>query len=152
MELAADILVPGNRKAVWNHLIDSEVLRRCIPGCNELERSSDTEFVGKMSVKVGPVSATFTGTVCLDEMEEPVRCVLTGQGKGGPAGFVKGSALIVLNDEGGQTRLSYVAQVQIGGKLAAVGNRLFGSVAKRNIDDFFVQFGQIMRDAEAAAA
>jgi carbon monoxide dehydrogenase subunit G len=150
MELAAELVVPGDPRSVWDRLVDPDVLRRCITGCTALERTSETEFVGTMTAKVGPVSATFTGNVTLDQMVMPESCVLSGHGKGGAAGFAKGSASIKLApaEEGG-TRLSYVADVQIGGKLAAVGNRLFGSVAKRNIDDFFQRFGQVMQDAVA---
>jgi uncharacterized protein len=151
MELEAEILVPGSRQQVWNRLIDPAVLQRCIPGCSELDRTTETDFAGKMVVKVGPVSATFQGGVSLEEMAEPERCVLAGQGKGGAAGFAKGSATITLLEEGDSTRLAYVATVQIGGKLAAVGNKLFGSVARRNIDEFFDAFQQVMREDQPVA-
>jgi carbon monoxide dehydrogenase subunit G len=146
MDLVAELTVPGTPQAVWDRLIDPAVLRRCIPGCTDLDRTSETEFAGRMAVKVGPVSATFTGTVMLEELDEPIRCVLSGQGKGGAAGFVKGSAVITLLGAADGTLLSYVASVQIGGKLAAVGNRLFGSVAKRNIDEFFACLEQVLKD------
>ncbi len=151
MLLEGEIVVPGQRQLVWNRLIDSEVLQRCIPGCSELARTTETHFAGKMVVKVGPVSATFQGGVSLEDLAEPERCILVGQGRGGAAGFAKGSATITLDEQGEDTRLGYAADIQIGGKLAAVGNKLFGSVARRNIDEFFEAFQQIMRDEQPAA-
>ena len=152
MELEGKILVPGARQQVWNRLIDPAILQRCIPGCSELVRTTETEFNGKMVVRVGPVSATFTGGVALEEMTEPERCVLVGQGKGGAAGFAKGSASIRLEVEGDSTRLIYAATIQIGGKLAAVGNKLFGSVARRNIDEFFDGFREVMREDQVVSS
>lgn len=149
MDLVGEFVTSGAPDEIWMKLVDPEILRTCIPGCTQLEHSDDGRFVGKMTVKVGPVTATFSGTVMLTDMVRPVSCRLEGQGQGGAAGFVKGEALISLERVPDGTLLRYDASVQIGGKMASVGNRLFGSVAKRNIEEFFSRFSAISSPALA---
>ncbi|GEO84781.1 MULTISPECIES: CoxG family protein [Alphaproteobacteria] len=144
MEFTGEHLVPAPIDKVWSGLNDPEVLRRSIPGCTEMLQTGESEFTASVVVKVGPVSATFKGKVELSELNPPHGYTLSGRGQGGPAGFAKGSARIRLTPEGEGTRLAYVADVDIGGKLASVGGRLIQSVARKNADDFFSAFSNVV--------
>jgi carbon monoxide dehydrogenase subunit G len=125
---------------VWDGINDPAVLKACIPGCEQLDKTSPTEFVATAKLKIGPVSATFKGKVTLSEMEPPRRCVLTGEGQGGVAGFAKGGAEVLLTPEGDTTVLTYTAKASVGGKLAQIGQRLIDGAAKQIADDFFRRF------------
>jgi carbon monoxide dehydrogenase subunit G len=125
---------------VWAALMRPEVLRACVPGCQTLEQVDDNNFTASVRLAVGPIKASFKGTVKLEELNEPRFCALNGEGNGGIAGFAKGGARITLSPADSGTRLDYDAEVQIGGKLAAVGSRLFESVTRKNIDIFFDAF------------
>lgn len=140
MDFSGSYRIPAAPQAVWDALIDPEVLKACIAGCRELNKVSDTEFAAVVAAKVGPISATFKGTVSLLDLDPPRAYTISGQGQGGAAGFAKMKARVTLAEEGGETLLSYEAQADIGGKLAAVGSRLVQSVAKKNADDFFTAF------------
>lgn len=137
MELRGETLIAAPREAVWAALNDPGVLGRAIDGVDRLERESDIRFSGSLSAAVGPVKAKFSGTVELQELDPPNRYVLVGEGKGGVAGFVKGRAEVQLEDAAGGTRLSYVAQSQVGGKLAQLGTRLIEGTAKGYAERFF---------------
>jgi carbon monoxide dehydrogenase subunit G len=153
MRFEGDALIPAAPEAVWEGLNDPEVLRRSIPGCQAMEQTGEREFTATVVAKVGPVSATFKGKVELDDLNPPVSYTLRGRGQGGPAGFAKGAARITLAPEGEGTRLTYVADADIGGKLASVGGRLIQGVAKKTADDFFAGFSRVLTgSAEAAAA
>lgn len=144
MEFVGEHVIPAAIDKVWSGLNDPEILRRSIPGCTEMLQTGDSEFTASVVVRVGPVSATFKGKVELSDLDPPHGYTLSGRGQGGPAGFAKGSAKIRLTPEGDGTRLSYVADVDIGGKLASVGGRLIQSVAKKNADDFFSAFSSVV--------
>jgi carbon monoxide dehydrogenase subunit G len=118
-------------------LNDPEVLKLCIPGCEELDKTSDTGFAAKVRAKVGPVSARFAGAVTLSELNPPESYTISGEGKGGAAGFAKGGAKVHLAEDGGATTLSYEVDAQVGGKLAQIGSRLISGTAKKMADDFF---------------
>ena len=125
---------------VWDGLNDPEVLRVCIPGCEQLEKTSPTDFVATARLKIGPLSASFKGKVTLSDLDPPHRCKLSGEGQGGVAGFAKGEAEVVLTPDGSGTVLTYVAKASVGGKLAQIGQRLIDGAAKQIADDFFKRF------------
>lgn len=140
LEFSGEYRIPAPQQRVWDALNDPAVLQACIAGCKQLEKISDTEFNAIVVAKVGPVSATFRGSVVLSDLDEPHSYTLTGSGQGGAAGFAKMRARVALREDGGQTVLAYTASAEIGGKLASVGSRLVQSVAKKNADDFFSAF------------
>src|SRR4030095_13455633 len=122
------------RDVVWAKLNDPEVLKACIPGCEELEKVSDTEFRATARMKVGPVSARFKGRVTLSDLTRPNGYRISGEGEGGVAGFAKGGATVALAERDGGTALTYDVEAQIGGKLAQLGQRLINSSGKKNAD------------------
>ena len=134
MQLTGECRIQAPREQVWQALNDPEILKRCIPGCEELERTSDTGFAAKVRAKVGPVSARFTGAVTLSELNPPESYTISGEGKGGPAGFAKGGAKVHLAADGDATTLSYEVDAQVGGKLAQIGSRLIAGTAKKMAD------------------
>jgi carbon monoxide dehydrogenase subunit G len=140
MEMTGEYRIPAPRQRVWEALNDPAILKACIPGCKQLEKVSDTDFTAIVATKVGPVSATFRGSVNLTELDPPNGYTLTGQGQGGAAGFARMGARVSLKDESDDTLLAYSAQADIGGKLASVGSRLVQTVARKNADDFFSAF------------
>ena len=148
MDLTGDYRIPAPREAVWAALNDPEVLKGCIPGCEELDKTSDTEFVARVVAKIGPVKAGFKGKVTLSDLDPPSGYTITGEGQGGAAGFAKGGAKVRLEpvDGGTATVLHYAADAQIGGKLAQIGSRLVEGTARKLADDFFACFA-----AKAAA-
>ncbi|MEK9911844.1 MAG: carbon monoxide dehydrogenase subunit G, partial [Candidatus Puniceispirillum sp.] len=117
MHLADEINIPGQLDTVFVSLIDPEVLKRCIPGCEELEKTSDTDYAAKVVLKIGPVKAKFSGTVSLDVSHAPHHLTLSGAGEGGLAGFAKGGADVELVDQGNETLLRYNATPETGGKI-----------------------------------
>ncbi|MDJ0614758.1 MAG: carbon monoxide dehydrogenase subunit G, partial [Rhizobiaceae bacterium] len=131
MELHDEIRIPAERNKVYDALNDPEILKQCIPGCEELIKHSDTELEAKVVLKVGPVKATFGGHVTLDPSEAPEKFSLTGEGNGGMAGFAKGGANVELVEDGSETVLKYTAKADIGGKLAQLGSRLVTSTSKK---------------------
>jgi uncharacterized protein len=142
MEMQGERRIPAPREQVWEKLNDPDTLKLCIPGCQEIEKVSDTEFTAKVKAKVGPVSATFNGKVRLSDLEPPSHYTISGEGTGGIAGFAKGGATVELSEEGGETVLKYGVQAQVGGKLAQIGSRLVDGVARKMADDFFAKFAE----------
>lgn len=140
MEMTGRYQIPAPREKVWAALNDPVVLKACIPGCEQLEKLSDTEMAATVKTKVGPVSATFTGNVTLSDIDPPNGYTISGEGKGGVAGFAKGGAEVSLADDNGMTLLTYTAKGQVGGKLAQVGARLIDATAKQMADQFFATF------------
>lgn len=140
MDLTGDVRIPAARDAVWRALNDPEVLRRCIPGCERMEREDGDVFTATVAAKVGPVSAKFSGKVSLQDVDAPNGYRLVGEGTGGVAGFGKGEAAVSLSDEEGGTILSYVAKAKVGGKLAQIGQRLVDATARKLADEFFARF------------
>jgi carbon monoxide dehydrogenase subunit G len=144
MDIVGAYTIATTRDAVWAALNDPGILKQCIPGCKELEQTTPTDLTAKVALKIGPVSATFTGAVTLDVSEAPDRCTISGQGNGGIAGFAKGSAIVTLAAEGESTLLSYVAKAEIGGKIAALGSRLIQGTSRKLADEFFTRFAAIL--------
>ena len=147
MELADEIIINAPKDQVYAALNDPEVLKQCIPGCEELIQHSDTELEAKVVLKVGPVKARFGGEVTLDKSGAPDAFSLSGQGNGGAAGHAKGGADVTLTADGDTTILKYVAKAQIGGKIAQLGSRLIQSTAKKLAGRFFTSFAEVMEDA-----
>ncbi len=152
MELTGENLIPATRQRVWDALNDPEILRQSITGCETVEKLSDTEMTAKVTAKVGPVKATFTGQVTLSEIDPPNGYRISGEGKGGVAGFAKGGANVTLTDAEGGTLLTYSVDAQVGGKLAQIGSRLIDATAKSYAKDFFEKFSALVGQAEADAA
>ena len=140
MELKGEYRVPAAREHVWAMLNDPAVLRECIPGCESLEGSAAEGFAARVTTKVGPVKATFNGQVTLSNVNPPESYTISGEGKGGVAGFAKGGADVHLAPDGDATILTYTVNAQVGGKLAQLGSRLIDSTAKKLADEFFSSF------------
>lgn len=144
MELVGEYRIAANRQAVWDALNDTEILKQCIPGCDELTRESDTEMSAKVTAKVGPVKAKFAGNVTLSDIDAPNGYTISGEGKGGAAGFAKGGAKVTLEADGDGTLLTYEVNASVGGKLAQLGGRLIDSTAKKLSGEFFDKFSQLV--------
>jgi carbon monoxide dehydrogenase subunit G len=141
MDMTGERLIPAPRAAVWQALNDVEVLKASIPGCQEITRHSDTELSAKVGLKIGPVSANFTGKVQLTDLDPPNGYTIGGEGNGGVAGFAKGGAKVRLSDApDGATMLGYDVSAQVGGKIAQLGARLIDSTAKQLAEQFFDRF------------
>jgi carbon monoxide dehydrogenase subunit G len=140
MTMSGEVQLDAPRAKVWAMLNDAEVLKSCIPGCELLDKNSDTEFQAIASLKIGPVKARWKGKVRLTDLDPPNSYRISGEGEGGVAGFAKGFANVALTDKEGGTLLAYNVEAQIGGKLAQLGQRLINSAAKKTADDFFGKF------------
>lgn len=144
MELKDEIRIAAPRDRVYEALNDPEVLKDAIPGCEEIEKVSDTELQAKVTVKIGPVKAKFGGKVTLDPSRAPEHFSLHGEGNGGAAGFAKGGADVDLAEDGDETVLTYDAKADIGGKLAQLGSRLVTSTSRKLASQFFARFKEIV--------
>ena len=143
MTMKGEVALSADKQTVWAKLNDPEVLKACIPGCQTLDKAGENGFSAVVKVKVGPVSATFKGSVELTDLDPPNGYRISGQGEGGIAGFAKGGAKVSLADaEGGGTLLSYDVEANVGGKIAQLGARLIDGVAKKNADQFFASFAE----------
>ncbi|WP_342664898.1 carbon monoxide dehydrogenase subunit G [Thalassobaculum salexigens] len=159
MDMTGKQIIPAPRQTVWEALNDPDVLKECIPGCEEIEKTGEHGFTAKVSAKVGPVKAKFAGAVELQDLNPPVSYTIVGEGKGGAAGFAKGGAKVNLEetteDGAPATILTYEVNASVGGKLAAIGSRLIDSTAKKYANDFFEKFKEIASErapGDAAAA
>ncbi|KAA0683891.1 carbon monoxide dehydrogenase subunit G [Roseomonas genomospecies 6] len=144
MDMSGSQRIAAPRDTVWAALNDPDILRQCIPGCEEVQKISDTEFTAKVVAKVGPVSAKFSGKVTLSDLDPPAGYTITGEGSGGAAGFGKGGARVSLEPDGEATILSYTAHATVGGKLAQIGSRLVDATARKMADDFFTRFTAVV--------
>ncbi|MGC8531923.1 MAG: SRPBCC family protein [Acidiphilium sp.] len=142
MDMNGERLIAAPRTVVWAALNDPETLKACIPGCESIEKLSDTDLQAVVAVKVGPISARFNGKVTLSDIDAPKSYKITGEGQGGGAGFGKGSADVHLTETEGGTTLTYQVNAQVGGKMAQVGSRLIDSVAKSLAETFFTRFSE----------
>lgn len=151
MEMTGEYRIPASRQAVWEALNDPEILRQCIPGCETMEKEADDSYTARMLAKIGPVKAKFATSIALSNLNPPESYTIAGEGKGGPAGFGKGSADVRLSDDQGETVLNYKASMQVGGKLAQVGSRLVAGTAKKYADNFFSRFVRLVSGGAAGA-
>jgi carbon monoxide dehydrogenase subunit G len=140
MDMTGEFRIPAPRQRVWEGLNDPQILKECIPGCQTIEKLSDTEFTAKVLAQVGPVKANFAGKVTLADLDPPQSYTIAGEGSGGVAGFAKGSAKVNLAEDGGITVLNYAVRAHVGGKLAQIGSRLIDSVARKMAETFFTRF------------
>ena len=144
MDMSGERVIEASRETVWEALNNPEILKSCIPGCETIEKLSDTELKATVAVKLGPISAKFAGKVTLSDLDPPNGYTISGEGQGGVAGFAKGGAKVALTEEAGGTKLAYVVNAQIGGKMAQLGARLIDSTAKSYSEQFFTKFSEIV--------
>lgn len=140
MELNGEQIVRAPRQQVWDALNAPTILSRCIPGCEEVTKVSESETHTRVAVKIGPVRARFSGKIFMTDVVANSGCTLTFEGTGGAAGFAKGISRVTLTDEGAATRLAYSVEASVGGKLGQIGGRLIDSSAKKMADEFFAAF------------
>jgi carbon monoxide dehydrogenase subunit G len=151
MDMTGEFRIPAPRQRVWEGLNDPDVLKQCIPGCETIEKVSDTEFTAKVVARVGPVRAAFNGKVNLSDLDPPRAYTIAGEGSGGVAGFAKGAAKVRLDDDGGEaTLLKYEVEAHVGGKLAQIGSRLVDATSRKMAGDFFERFAGLMAPAAAS--
>ncbi|OHV73180.1 carbon monoxide dehydrogenase subunit G [Ensifer sp. LCM 4579] len=151
MDMTGEERIPASREAVWQGLNDPDILKRCIPGCQSLEMRSPMELAAVVKVKIGPVSATFNGHVTLSNLSPPSGYTISGEGKGGIAGFAKGGADVTLDEENDETVLRYDVKAEVGGKLAQLGSRLIDSTARKLAQQFFTNFNVAVSSPTEAA-
>lgn len=140
MDIVGSQRIPASRQQVWDALNDPEILKECIRGCESFERNGPDGFLATVAMRVGPIKAVFRGEVTLSDIELLHSYVISGEGKGGVAGFARGKAKVTLTDEADETLLSYTVEASLGGKLAQLGSRLIDSVARKEADAFFSVF------------
>jgi uncharacterized protein len=152
MEMSGEYKINASRQKVWDALNDPEILKQSIPGCEEIEQKSPTEMSAKVTAKVGPVKAKFAGEVELTDLDPPNGYRISGEGKGGAAGFAKGGANVRLEEDGDGTLLKYEVDAQVGGKLAQLGARLIDGTAKKMAGQFFENFAAAVESGEESSA
>ena len=152
MEMSGEYKINATREKVWAGLNDPEILKQSIPGCEEIDQTSDTSFTAKVTAKVGPVKAKFAGSVQLTDIDAPNGYRISGEGKGGAAGFAKGGANVKLEEDGDGTLLKYEVDAQVGGKLAQLGARLIDGTAKKMASQFFENFAEVVTDGDTGEA
>lgn len=155
MEMSGEYKINASREKVWAALNDPEILKQSIPGCEQIEQQSETEMTAQVTAKVGPVKAKFSGAVQLTDLDPPKSYRISGEGKGGAAGFAKGGANVMLEEDGEGTLLKYEVDAQVGGKLAQLGARLIDGTAKKMASQFFENFAAAVEsgsDAETGSA
>lgn len=144
MDMSDSKTIAAPREVVWAALNDPEVLRASIPGCESVEKISDTELQAKVTLKIGPVKASFKGNVTLSDIDAPNGYTISGEGTGGAAGHAKGSAVVKLEEDGENTILHYDVKAQVGGKIAQLGGRLIDATAKKLAGEFFQRFSDVV--------
>ena len=152
MEIKGEYKIAAPREKVFAALKDPAVLQACIPGCESLEKTSDSEMKAKVRMRIGPVSASFSGKVTLSDIDPPNGYRISGEGQGGAAGFAKGGAVVTLRDDAGDTVLNYDVDAQVGGKIAQVGARLIDGTARKLADEFFGKFAATVGGPPPVAA
>ena len=140
MKLNDEIHINATREQVYAALNNPDILQRSIPGCERIERISETELKATVVAKIGPIKAKFKGQVILSDLNPPESYTISGEGNGGGAGFAKGGAKVFLKDNGVATVLRYEVQAEVGGKLAQLGSRLIDGAAKKIAGEFFNSF------------
>ncbi len=151
MQLTDSRDIKASPDAVWAAILNSDVLKDCVPGCESMTGTPETGFEAVVKQKVGPVSARFTGLVHLSDMVPGKSLTISGEGKGGPAGFAKGGAKVTMDAIPGGTKLTYAVEANVGGKLAQLGSRIIDGFAKKMADEFFTRFQAAVEGPEPAA-
>ncbi|NDZ17183.1 carbon monoxide dehydrogenase [Variovorax sp. WS11] len=151
MEITGTQTIAAPRQRVWEALNDPDILKRSLPGCESVERTSAEEFKVIVAAAIGPLRARFNGLLRMSDIRAPESCTMVFEGQGGAVGFGKGNSSVKLSESNGQTELTYTAQAQVGGKLAQVGSRLIDSVARKMADDFFKAFKTQLAGVPAVA-
>lgn len=149
MELQGEQIIRAARGRVWAALNDPAVLIKCIPGCEGIDKVSETETQARLLAKIGPVRAHFSGKILMSEIEAPAGCTLSFEGSGGAAGMAKGKSVVTLLEQGDSTCLRYTVQASVGGKLGQIGGRLIDASAKKMADDFFLAFNEQLSSQKA---
>ena len=144
MDMTGERRIVAPRQLVWDALNDPEILKASIPGCESLEKTSDTQMKATAAIKLGPISARFNGAVTLSDIDPPNSYRIAGEGQGGVAGFAKGGANVSLSDDAGATLLKYEVNALVGGKLAQLGARLIDATAKQMAEQFFTKFSAVV--------
>jgi carbon monoxide dehydrogenase subunit G len=152
MEMTGEQLIPASQADTWTALNDPEILKACIPGCETIDRLSDTEYTIGMTARIGPVSAKFKGKLMISDLDPPNSYSIAFEGQGGAAGFGKGGAKVQLSPEKPGTRLVYQVKANVGGKLAQIGSRLIDAAAGKLANDFFNAFNAKLASLQPAAA
>ena len=143
MKLSGSYQINLEKQKVWEALNDPEILQKTIPGCEEFKKNSETEFTATATNKIGPFKASFTGDIELKDLNPPNSYKITGSGNS-PVGFANGEAMVILEDFDGGTKLNYVVEANVGGKIAQVGSRLIDMTAKKMADIFFGKFSELI--------
>ncbi len=149
MEVNGEYRIEVDREVVWTALNDDNILRQAIPGCESLQRISDTDLDARVQLKVGPVVVKLSAKIELKDLDPPRGYTISGDGKGGPAGFVKGEARVSLEDVGGATLLRYDVDARLGGKLGQLGSRMIDATTKKIAAEFFGKFSELLAPAQA---
>ncbi|MDH4413817.1 MAG: carbon monoxide dehydrogenase subunit G [Rhizobium sp.] len=153
MDMQGSERIEAPVETVWRALNDPEILRRAIPGCESLEKTSDTQMSARVVLKIGPIKAKFEGAVELQNLNPPYSYTISGEGKGGLAGFAKGGADVTLTEEeDGATLLTYTVKAEVGGKIAQLGSRLIESTSKKLAGEFFSNFSSAVTGGVEAEA
>ena len=150
MKLSGSYNIPANKQTVWESLNNPEILRQCIPGCDEFTKKTETTFTATATNKIGPFNASFTGEVELKDLNPPDNYKIVGQGNS-PVGFASGQAYVELTEQDGMTTLSYTVEANVGGKIVQVGARLIDMTAKKMADIFFGKFSELVTPPEKRA-
>jgi uncharacterized protein len=151
MKITGNHEVNTPRDLLYNALIDPEILQRCIPGCESLEKTADDTYVATIKVGIGPVKGTFKGNVRLEDMQPPSHYRMIVDGKGAP-GFVKGTGDFNLEERNGETAIAYEGDVQVGGVIAGVGQRMIEAAAKMLASQFFKNLQTVLKERETGKA
>jgi uncharacterized protein len=147
MDLTGEERIAAPRAIVWNALNDPEVLKACIPGCEQLEWVNDTELEATLAVRLGVVKPRFSGAIYLSNLNPPFSYTISCEGKGSIAGIARGGADVSLVEDGNETRLIYKVNAEVGGKVAKFGSRLIASTASRIASRFFETFNEAVSAA-----
>ena len=152
MELQGSRALAVTQQQAWDALLDPQVLKACIPGCEKLEATAPNQYAAAVALRIGPVAAKFNGKFGLSDVNAPASCTIAFDGQAGAAGFGKGAAQVRIEPKGSSCELAYDVKAQVGGKIAQVGQRLIDSVAKAMAEDFFTRFDEEMRKRHPSEA